>query len=75
MARGLLMLPHYKPNSHFIQTAFSSYPTKFPIFPTSKFVRFLCSCSSNPQDVLSNYEETFSKRMTMAGLKPHHRIG
>ncbi|MFS7991031.1 putative tRNA(Ile)-lysidine synthetase [Helianthus anomalus] len=74
MARGLLMLPHYKPNSHLIQTAFSSYPTKFPIFPTSKFVRFLCTCSSNPQDVLSNYKETFSKRMTMAGLKPHHRI-
>ncbi|KAI3711610.1 hypothetical protein L1987_70149 [Smallanthus sonchifolius] len=83
MARGLLMLPHYKAKSHLIRTGFSSYPnncTKFLIFSTSRksnYVRLLCSCSSSPQNDsidISKYKETFSKRMAMAGLKPHHPI-
>jgi hypothetical protein len=24
---------------------------------------------------MSNYRQAFSKRMDMAGIKPHHRIG
>ncbi|KAK9060774.1 hypothetical protein SSX86_021480 [Deinandra increscens subsp. villosa] len=79
MARGLLMLPHYTA----IRTGFSSYPynsPKFLIFSTSKQskrARFLCSCSAKPHHdsvELSKYQETFSNRMAMAGLKPHHRI-
>ena len=38
--------------------------------------RCFCSYSSLQQPIdLCNYRETFSKRMDMAGLKPHHRIG
>ncbi|KAI3814543.1 hypothetical protein L1987_14183 [Smallanthus sonchifolius] len=83
MARGLLMLPHYKAKSQLIRTGLSSYPNnppKFLIFSTSRksnYVRFFCSCSSSPQNdsiELSKYKQTFFKRMAMAGLKPHHRI-
>ncbi|XP_024979229.1 uncharacterized protein LOC112516426 isoform X3 [Cynara cardunculus var. scolymus] len=83
MARGLLLLPHYTAKSHLIRTGLSSSSTNFtkiPIFPTSRnptSVRVLCSCSSNGGYEfigLSKYKDTFSKRMAMAGLKPHHRI-
>ncbi|KAI3714633.1 hypothetical protein L6452_21591 [Arctium lappa] len=83
MARGLLLLPHYTSKSHLIRTGLSSSSTnftKFPIFHTprnSTSVRVFCSSSSNRQDEfigLSKYKDTFSKRMAMAGLKPHHRI-
>ncbi|KAK4849710.1 hypothetical protein QYF36_000109 [Acer negundo] len=40
--------------------------------------RFFCKCShthsvEHPID-MTNYKEAFSRRMAMAGLKPHHRI-
>ena len=78
------MLPHYSAQTHLIRTGLSSPSKNFTKFHTfsipkkSTYVRLLCSCSSNLQDdsiELSNYKETFSKRMAMAGLKPHHRIG
>ncbi|KAL4589624.1 hypothetical protein LXL04_002532 [Taraxacum kok-saghyz] len=83
MARGLLMLPHYSAQSHLIRTGLSSPSKSFTKFHTfsipkkSTYVRLLCSYSFNLQDdstELSNYKETFSNRMAMAGLKPHHRI-
>lgn len=38
--------------------------------------RFFCNCASTHRAVdMENYNEAFSKRMAMAGLKPHHRIG
>lgn len=38
--------------------------------------RFLCNCSlQEPALDFSAYKEKFSKRMAMAGLRPHHRIG
>ncbi|RVW96321.1 hypothetical protein CK203_020734 [Vitis vinifera] len=38
--------------------------------------RFFCECShlQDPVDFIK-YKEVFSRRMAMAGLKPHHRIG
>lgn len=38
--------------------------------------RFFCECS-HLQDPVNfiKYKEVFSRRMAMAGLKPHHRIG
>ncbi|KAC9599081.1 hypothetical protein R6Q59_013314 [Mikania micrantha] len=83
MARGLLILPRYQAKSQLIRSGLSSYPynpTKFLIFSTSRtlnYVRVLRSCYSIPQFdsvELSKSKETFSKRMAMAGLKPHHRI-
>ncbi|KAI3524617.1 hypothetical protein L1887_03276 [Cichorium endivia] len=83
MARGLLILPHYNSKSHLIRTGLSSPSKNFTKFLTfsisrkSTYVRLLCGCSSNLQHEsieLSKYKETFSNRMTMAGLKPHHRI-
>ncbi|KAK1413894.1 hypothetical protein QVD17_29631 [Tagetes erecta] len=83
MARGL----HILPKSHLIPTGSSSYSnnfTKFLIFSTSRkpnYVQFLscCYCCSSvhlQHDPihLSKYQQTFSKRMDMAGLKPHHHI-
>ncbi|XP_023754916.1 uncharacterized protein LOC111903373 isoform X1 [Lactuca sativa] len=84
MTRGLLMLPHYNAKSHLIRIGLSSpskNPPKFHTFSSisrkSIHVRLLCGCSSNLQDEsieLSKYKETFSRRMAMAGLKPHHHI-
>ncbi|RWW85545.1 hypothetical protein BHE74_00005763 [Ensete ventricosum] len=34
--------------------------------------RFLCKCSAPD---MSRYREAFARRMAMAGIKPHHRIG
>nr|GME03084.1 tRNA(ile)-lysidine synthase, chloroplastic [Ipomoea batatas] len=52
--------------------------SKFGNYNSVFYVRALCSCSSHHQAngtiELSNYKETFAKRMAMAGLKPHHRI-
>ncbi|PIA42695.1 hypothetical protein AQUCO_02000266v1 [Aquilegia coerulea] len=49
----------------------SLYPfQRFPSF------RFFCNCSYQ-QEVkteMARYKESFSQRMAMAGLKPHHRI-
>ncbi|KAL5727821.1 tRNA(Ile)-lysidine synthetase [Ranunculus cassubicifolius] len=38
--------------------------------------RFFCNSSHQQQSSiqLERYKETFSQRMAMAGLKPHHRI-
>ncbi|KAL6573577.1 hypothetical protein OROHE_002036 [Orobanche hederae] len=80
MARGLLLLPHYTSKSHLIRTGFPSSSTnftKFPIFPTSRNstpVQVFCTSSANEFNRLSTYKDTFSNRMAMAGLKPHHRI-
>lgn len=78
------MLPHYNAKSHLIRIGLSSpskNPPKFHTFSSisrkSIHVRLLCGCSSNLQDEsieLSKYKETFSRRMAMAGLKPHHHI-
>ncbi|KAF9614377.1 hypothetical protein IFM89_018276 [Coptis chinensis] len=45
-----------------------------PLNLTSK--RFFCKCShqQHPKIDLSKYKQTFSQRMAMAGLKPHHKI-
>ncbi|XP_072978390.1 uncharacterized protein [Typha angustifolia] len=34
--------------------------------------RFFCNCSSTAD--MARYKEAFARRMTMAGIKPHHRI-
>ncbi|KAG6723443.1 hypothetical protein I3842_03G207500 [Carya illinoinensis] len=41
------------------------------------WTRFLCKNSRGAEDAIdiSKYKEAFSRRMAMAGLKPHHRIG
>lgn len=50
---------------------------RLPVAPSS--TRFLCSCSQShqhgPEKDMSRYKETFARRMEMAGLKPHHRLG
>lgn len=67
-------------------TKFLNYPSSsstthlhFSLFTPSSS-RFLCSrCSTHRQENvpidMSAYSDTFAKRMAMAGLKPHHRIG
>ncbi|XP_059433610.1 uncharacterized protein LOC132166751 isoform X2 [Corylus avellana] len=48
----------------------------FPRPRSVTWTRFLCKCSRNDEDPvdMSKYKEAFSRRMAMAGLKPHHRI-
>ncbi|XP_065849237.1 uncharacterized protein [Euphorbia lathyris] len=53
---------------------FTSFPLHTPLCRTP--IRLFC-CKSSPvqlQIELANYNEAFSRRMAMAGLKPHHRI-
>ena len=40
-------------------------------------LRCFSQCASSSQHAIdmAKYREAFSRRMTMAGLKPHHRIG
>ncbi|KAJ0234666.1 tRNA(Ile)-2-lysyl-cytidine synthase [Hirschfeldia incana] len=54
------------------KTLFASYP----IQPRRQnFSRLFCNLSSVPETVdETKYKEVFSRRMAMAGLKPHHRI-
>ncbi|WZZ03571.1 hypothetical protein YC2023_089492 [Brassica napus] len=49
----------------------------FPIQPRRQnFSRLFCNLSSVPNTVNEKkYKEVFNRRMAMAGLKPHHRIG
>lgn len=49
----------------------------FPIQPRRQsFSRLFCNLSSVPNTVdEKKYKEVFNRRMAMAGLKPHHRIG
>ncbi|KAL3535746.1 hypothetical protein ACH5RR_004207 [Cinchona calisaya] len=85
MARGLIASPHTKTTSHLIFTSISrtgllsEFPKHSPHLSSSSLPssRFLCSCSKNQHGLidLSNYRETFAKRMAMAGLKPHHHLG
>ncbi|XP_071742320.1 uncharacterized protein [Rutidosis leptorrhynchoides] len=86
MARGLTMFPHYyTSNLHLIRSglcffSLNSAKAHTLLTPTlSKYVRnrLLCTCSyvTHTESVeLPKYKEKFSKRMEMAGLKPHHRI-
>ncbi|GLT69577.1 hypothetical protein SLA2020_417170 [Shorea laevis] len=48
----------------------------FPRPRSVTWTRFLCKCSRAAEDPvdMSKYKEAFSRRMAMAGLKPHHRI-
>ncbi|XP_016455154.1 uncharacterized protein LOC107779273 isoform X2 [Nicotiana tabacum] len=89
MARGFLVSPQTITSSQLLLTfiseaKFLNYPsssstTHFRFFlSTPSSSRFLCSCCSRHQENvpidMSAYSETFSKRMAMAGLRPHHRI-
>lgn len=74
MALGLLILPS---KCHLIRTGFSSFSknsNKFHIFSTSRKLTSVQLVSKDGSNELSNYKEIFSKRMAMAGLKPHHPI-
>ncbi|KFK39777.1 hypothetical protein AALP_AA3G286300 [Arabis alpina] len=54
------------------KTLLASYPfqSRHP-----KFSRLFCKLASVPETVdATKYKELFNRRMTMAGLKPHHRI-
>ncbi|XP_059638126.1 uncharacterized protein LOC132280040 [Cornus florida] len=85
MARGLIVSSQNKTTSHLLLTSISRVSTTGKLgknafapnhlqssasIPSS---RLLCSYPNDPID-MSKYRETFSKRMAMAGLKPHHRI-
>lgn len=57
------------------KTLFASYLIQ-PRRPN--FSRLFCNLASVPETVVESetkYNEIFSRRMAMAGLKPHHRIG
>lgn len=89
MARGLILSGQTRTSSTLLSTcvaALSLSPTKCkhlkialicPLYQAS--TRFSCYCShahsiEHPVDMIK-YKEAFSRRMAMAGLKPHHRIG
>lgn len=87
MARGFVVCFQGTNNSQFILTSISRVSSTIkcrnkPFLATnqlrfSRSSRLLCNCSNlrnDPIDI-SKYRENFSKRMDMAGLKPHHRIG
>ncbi|KAG5577958.1 hypothetical protein H5410_058092 [Solanum commersonii] len=56
----------------------SSSSLRFSLSPPPFPPRFLCSCCSHLQENgtidMSVHSEAFAKRMSMVGLKPHHRI-
>lgn len=78
-------------SSQFILTSFSGVSSTIksrynsnPLFASNNklpFSRVFCNCSNsirNYADPLQSshfYTETFSKKMALAGLEPHHRIG
>ncbi|KAM7512831.1 hypothetical protein LguiB_011706 [Lonicera macranthoides] len=88
MARGLIITSHFVLNSssssisRFSSQAKCKY-TNIPPLSSSNHLHFspstrcFCCCCQYPQTdpvELSKYRETFFKRMTVSGLKPHHRI-
>ncbi|KAH7867596.1 hypothetical protein Vadar_011671 [Vaccinium darrowii] len=91
MARGLLVTSQSKATSRLVLTCISgvSSPPQFTKFHfSSNSIRFslsipstnrlLCSSCSDVQNEaidMARYREAFAKRMAMAGIKPHHRIG
>ncbi|KAH7848698.1 hypothetical protein Vadar_006325 [Vaccinium darrowii] len=91
MARGLLVTSQSKATARLVLTCISrvSFPPRFTKFHfSSNSIRFslsipstnrlLCSSCSDVQNEaidMARYREAFAKRMAMAGIKPHHRIG
>ncbi|XP_027358151.1 uncharacterized protein LOC113867208 isoform X2 [Abrus precatorius] len=77
MARGLI-LSSSTLSATSLFSSFSKTPLKsFNLSLCSKLLHHHCQLHASPSQCsidISKYREAFSRRMAMAGLKPHHRI-
>ncbi|XP_030529899.1 uncharacterized protein LOC115740543 isoform X2 [Rhodamnia argentea] len=82
MARGLILTSQAKSTSTTFLSSFSTcsvrlFSRRRSFRTSSPFSRFFCKCALQEHhavQAMAAYKETFSKRMALAGLKPHHRI-
>lgn len=85
MARGLILTTQARATTTSFTTRLSvskpkcKNPLPYRLHLPSRVssTRFFCCKCSVSQDpiVITEYKQSFSQRMAMAGLKPHHRIG
>jgi hypothetical protein len=62
---------HFLHHHHYLPKSSSSIPLSCCFSVSSSSTSPSQQCSID----MSNYRQAFSKRMDMAGIKPHHRIG